>query len=851
MMIEMQNVNRCRLLAVMARLKATGVFVLVIAAAWAMTGGARAADPRSLPPDLTQGGTVDRAQTYNLGATGLRGWIYTRPAEYLDSVQGRTTAASRQILVTHVGAKSPADGVMKVDDVILGAGGKRFTDDARKSIAYAIQEAEKESSGGILRLTRWRSGKTEEVQLKLRVMGTYSDTAPYDCPKSKRILEEACKALEKEPLEESLWGAVNGLALLSTGRPEYLPKVRALARKLGPKTLKLDHNGLGAWESGYRNIFLCEYYLLTGDEEVKPAIREITINTAKGQGMYGTFGHGFSELTADGKLHGSIPPYGPVNAAGLVANLGIAMGKKCGVHDPEVDAAIERGTKFFGYYVDKGAIPYGEHEPWPYHENNGKNSITAMFFAVQGDRIKETQFFAKMCTAAYKNREYGHTGQGFSYLWSTLGASTGGAEATAAFVKECSWHLDLSRRCDGSFNYDGGEQYGGGTPEDNTYYGKTSYCGLSPTASYVLAYSLPLKKLVITGKDASPKNWLSGREVADAVTSGRFDLDRKTKSAEQLVAAFSDWSPIVRGWAAEELAKRPEAKTMVPKLIGMAEGKDPHVAQGACETLGFLKSKQALPVLVRLLSHEDRWLRFKAAEAIKKMGGEAKPAVTDILKAVVETAEPLQPIEWADSIQLTHGQLAVALFESGLTESLKGADRKLLYPAIRALATNADGMARMRLKGFFENALTVEDVQALAPEIFAAVKTPSPADRMFSNEFRMGAFRALTKYHFKEGIEAGVLFAKTQGGHGSESRTGVIMKEIVGYGAAARDVLPELKALIDQFNAEWKAGGFPEDCNKQRVGSVEEAIKSIESATAQPELRSIAPVPPQGGLKNK
>ena len=84
-----------------------------------VAGGLVAAAPKE-PPDLTQGATVDRKLTYNLGATGLRGWIYTKPATYLDSLQGRTTAASRQILVTHVGAKSPADGVMQVDDVILG-----------------------------------------------------------------------------------------------------------------------------------------------------------------------------------------------------------------------------------------------------------------------------------------------------------------------------------------------------------------------------------------------------------------------------------------------------------------------------------------------------------------------------------------------------------------------------------------------------------------------------------------------------------------------------------------------------------------------------------------------------------
>ena len=130
--------------------------------------------------------------------------------------------------------------------------------------------------------------------------------------------------------------------------------------------------------------------------------------------------------------------------------------------------------------MDKGAIPYGEHMPWPYHENNGKNAMAAVLFAVQGNRIKETQYFAKMVTASYKNREYGHTGQGFSYLWGALGANTGGPAAAAAFIKEASWHLDLVRRCDGSFTYDGGEQYGPGKTDDNTYYGKSSYYGLSP-----------------------------------------------------------------------------------------------------------------------------------------------------------------------------------------------------------------------------------------------------------------------------------------------------------------------------------------------------------------------------------
>ncbi|MCY3017611.1 MAG: DUF6288 domain-containing protein, partial [Planctomycetota bacterium] len=514
------------------------------------------------------------------------------------------------------------------------------------------------------------------------------------------------------------------------------------------------------------------------------------------------------------------------------------------------DQAIVRAAGFFGYFVDKAAIPYGEHAPWPYHENNGKNAMAAVLFAVQGNRTVETQFFAKMVTASFKNRECGHTGQGFSYLWGALGTNAGGPDAVAAFVKEASWHLDLVRRCDGSFTYDGGEQYGLGRTEDNTYYGKSSYSGLSPAATYVLTYSLPLKKLYITGRDADQANWLSKKDVAEAITSGRFDVDCKKKTTQEIVAALGDWSPVVRGWAAEELAKRPEAKAMVPQLISMAEGTDAHVRQGACETLGCIKSAEALPVLVRLLKHEDRWLRFKAANALKKMGDSAKPVVADMLKAVVDTAEPLQPIAWADPIQLAQGELAEALFSGLLRDSIKAIDPKLLYPAIRAVSQNPDGMARMRLRNTFEKLLTVDDVQALAPEILAAVKTPCPADTMFGNEIRMGGFKALTKYHFKEGIEAGVIFAKTQGGHGSESRTGVIMKEIMSYGSAAREAVPGLKELIVALNAQCKKGEFPAgELNNRRITAVEAAIAAIEAAKDQPELRSIAPAQPQGSSK--
>ena len=795
-------------------------------------------------PDLTKDTkTVDRELTYNLGATGLRGWIYTKAADNLDAAQGRTTLASRQILVTHVGAGSPADGVVMVDDVILGVDGKPFGDDARKSIALAIQAAETEARGGVLKLNVWRAGQAKDLALKLSVMGAYSETAPWNCEKSKRILEGAIKVLEKETMESNWAGSIQGLALLATGQSEYLPKLRDFALDLAKENLDPDKNPVGpnwgdTWNMGYRLLFVCEYYMVTRDQEVLPWIEKSALKLARGQSMYGTFGHGFAALSKDGKFNGSVPPYGPVNMAGLPANLAIVLANKCGVKHPEIDRAMIRAAGFFGYFTDKGAIPYGEHEPWPYHENNGKNSITAVMFAAIGNKPKETEFFTRMATAGFASREYGHTGQGFSYLWSGLGAAVGGPETAAAFFRQSSWHLDLVRRSDGSFTYDGGEQYGAGQTDDNTYFGNSSYYGLSPAATYVLTYSLPLRKLVITGRDLDASGWLNKADAAAAVAAGHFDLDRRELSPAELIAAFGNWSPIVRGWAAEELAARPESKGMVADLIKLADSGNPHQMQGACEALGRINTPEALPVLVKQLAHSDRWVRYKAAEAMRKMGETAKPAIESILKALEETAEPSWPIRWEDPVQIAHGQLAAAVFSGPLREELDTVNPTLRNQAIRAVSTNPDGMARATLEHCFQNQLSEEDVILLAPVILTAVESPSPADTMFNNVIRMAGLKALSKYHFEEGIAAAVGLAKTQGGHGSESRTGEIMEMITGYGSAAKPHIPALRELIASLNAEVERGDFPNDLNKRRVGAVEEAIKAVEAAKDHPPLRS-------------
>jgi len=145
-------------------------------------------DEKGLKPDFTKGDVIPKnaRHDWNLGATGLRGWMYC---------DRLVTSDARQIFITKVEPNSPADGIVMVGDSILGVGGKAFDFDPRTELGQALTAAETEVGGGRLVLTRWRGGKTEEVVLKLPVLGSYSSTAPFDCLKSKRILEQGSKAL--------------------------------------------------------------------------------------------------------------------------------------------------------------------------------------------------------------------------------------------------------------------------------------------------------------------------------------------------------------------------------------------------------------------------------------------------------------------------------------------------------------------------------------------------------------------------------------------------------------------------------------------------------------------------------
>jgi hypothetical protein len=763
--------------------------------------------------DFTQGGKPDESHDWNLGATGARGWVWGQKGQ---------TSDARQILITAVAAGSPADGVLAKGDVILGLAGKPFDDDARVRFARALTEAEKDENRGLLKLLRWREGKTEDVEIKLPVMGAYSATTPYDCPKSKKIFELGCQAIAKKGLGKvSIPSSLNALALLASGKEEYKPLLAEYAKLVAAYSA----DSMATWSYGYANTFLAEYYIATGDKSVLDGLKRLTMEAARGQSNVGTWGHKFAR--PDGSLNG----YGAMNAPGLPLAISMVLARQAGLKDPVLDRAIAKASSFLRWYVDKGAIPYGDHQPWPGHEDNGKCSMAAVLFDLLGDR-EATLYFARMSTAGYDERERGHTGNFFNILWALPGAARCGPLATGAYMKEQSWYYDLARGWDGSFGYQG-------SPIGEEEHGK--YTRWDCTGAYLLAYALPLKSLCLTGRRQFSIPALNAKEVAEVIAAGRDYGFRTGKSGydgrttEQLLAGLSSWSPAVRKRSAEALGRH--EGDFVPTLLKMLAGSDRDTRYGACEALGCLgpRADAAAPQLRAMLKESDPWLQSLAGKALPALGPEVRNASVGDLLSMTVRPNP------ADPRRMAQRGACVALFalypgshgpSSILAESIEGVDRQLLYPAIQSILGNEDSVARGSL-GRIYGKLTDADLVVLMPAIVKAIRELAPSNEMFGDSIRLAGLDLVSRRHIREGMQLCVDVIEP-GRWGMGHRIDTCLACLRRYGGNARELVPALRTIrqavgkdpdvgaqIDKLIADIQA-----DTNPPKLQSVEEFIKS-------------------------
>ena len=765
-------------------------------------------------PDFTKGDPIPAgaSQTWTLGATGAIGWIYSNRMETTDA---------RQIYITKVDKQSPADGVLKTGDVILGVAGKAFSYDPRTEFGKALTAAESDVGKGNLSLVRWRKGKQENVVIKLPVLGSYSPTAPYDCPKSALIFKQGCESLAKKmsqpgyranPVTRSL----NALALLASGNKNYLSLIEREAKWASGYSA----NGMASWYYGYVIMLLAEYHMATGDKSVMPGLRRLALEASNGQSIVGSWGHKFAG--EDGRLVG----YGMMNAPGVALTTSLVLARKAGVNAAEVDRAIERSLKLIRFYVGKGSIPYGDHKPWiQTHDDNGKNGMAAVLFSLLGE-VKSAEYFSKMSLACHGNeRDTGHTGNFWNMTWAMPGVVQSGPYATGAWMNEFgAWYYDLARRWDGNFPHQGPPQMKG----DST----RSWDG---TGAYLIAYAMPLKKLVLTGKNSSAIPALSASEAKSIVVDGRgWSNNHRNEAYDQLDVAhlyerLTSWSPVVRERAAMAMARRKGMPSPVPALIKMLDLPSLEARYGACQALAQLKGKaaSAVPALRKNLKHEDLWLRIQAANALVAIGEAAMVALPEMLTMLTKGATKDDPraMEQRYICSYVFGKML-------RRSSLKGVDQELLQKAVIACLTNEDGRARGTIAGIYGK-LSYEQIKPLLPAIHKAVAVPAPSGIMFADGIRVAGLELLAKHKIREGIPLCLDVMQIQN-WGKARRIPRCLKALESYGAAAKPLLPQLRQLEKDLVKHREAKKLV--THTERVQAI---IKNLETTTERLKLRSI------------
>lgn len=766
-------------------------------------------------PDFTRGDKIPGGHNHdwNLGPTGARGWIYANRME---------TTEARQILITEVQPDSPADGVLQIGDVILGVDNQPFSFDPRTELGKAIGKAE--STDGLLTLIRWRDEQTSETILRLGAIGGYSATAPFDCPKSRQIFEQGCVALAEQMKANPRSGnkivrAINSLALLSSGRDEYLPIIKQQIDWAASYS-DVECRELCCWYYGPINILLAEYILATGDTSYLPDLKRITMEIVAGQSAVGSWGHRFAR--PDGRLNG----YGMMNAPGLPMTVSLILARQAGVNDPRLDQAIEKSTRLMRFYVGKGCVPYGDHHPWiETHDDNGKNGMAALMFNLLEDEQAAT-YFSRMSVASHSGeREMGHTGNYFNMLWAMPGVALSGPNASGAWMEEFGWYYDLARRHDGTFQHQGPAQ-----PKTD------SYKKWDSTGAYLLAYAQPLRTLYVTGKKAGIVKQVDPKTAAGLIKDGRGYSHRLKNSVyarhtdDQLFEALASWSPVVRERAAQAVARRDG--DFAARLTEMLQQSDLHSRLGACQAIAKLgdRAQLAVPELRKALNANDLWLRIKAADALAGIGSPARVAVPELLSMLCQSDPE------ADPRGMQQRYLCFALFDrrQGLLRgSLDGIDRDELYNAVRAGLLNEDGRARGTITSIYKH-LSYEEVEPLIPAIHDAVVESAPSGMMFADGIRLSGLEVLADHRIGEGMQL-CLDVMELDRWGAAKRIPRCLNALKRYGPAARGMLPDLQEVKKHITSKRRMN----DKDRKNLELLQQTIAAIQSDAQPPRLRPL------------
>lgn len=350
-----------------------------------------------------------------------------------------------ELVVAGIDEGSPADGVLQLNDIVVGVNGRLFEEgeDGRVALGYALAEARTRKLGGTLTIHAVRDGEIQNLPIKLAVGDDYSPTWPFRCRKSEKIANQAVRCILDNP-PSNIMGLHHGggywtpLFLMASGDHEAVELVRRCVYGLVKDTYPEPNKG-HSWNSGYSLVNLCEYYLLTGDSVVLSAIKYYKEVLENGQASSGSWGHG---CPCGG--------YGEVNCVGLTCFIGLALARECGLEMQPVP--LPRSIRFFGKFTG-GGIPYGNHGSGPPgRSNNGSLGQAAVAFHVLEEHGVAERFGRPICYM-YMAREAGHAERIFSLAWGPLGAAQAPPEEFHMFMNNLLWFYELGLTREGGIRF--------------------------------------------------------------------------------------------------------------------------------------------------------------------------------------------------------------------------------------------------------------------------------------------------------------------------------------------------------------------------------------------------------------
>ena len=699
------------------------------------------------------------------------------------------------LVVDVVEEGSPSDGKLRQGDRIVAVNGKPITVDAYNLFTEAIDQAETEEGRGDLELTVQRSPAQKPasdsdipdgqealtpdtgnltpvtITLQLKTLGNYNPTAPVTCPKTDALITQAADYLVKSSRVGTLHAGM--LGLLATGEEKYIKVVRDYLHGTDWAQPPEDLNelvgttaGYVAWKWGYQTLLLTEYFLLTGDKFVLPAVTKYARGLASGQDQAGLWGHQMCHKEL-GRAYG----YGVMNQPTLSIFIALILAQKCGVDEPMIRAAIQRTHGHYDKWVGQGSLPYGNHAPnVQLFTNNGTSGSLAVALALLGNR-RGAHFYAAMSAAATDEILTGHGGPWWNILWSGLGANVLGPEMAAAYNSRIHWLRTVTRCWDGRYV---GIMGWGSNP-------KPGKC--SDTGSHLLNLCVGRRAIHITGKGMDESLWVTAEKAHEIVNAGTID----DSSERALLAELGSPFPPVRLRSAQALAKQ-DAGVQGEVMDLLASG-NAHQRIGAIHAIQNLKIGAAADELLAVARDEkdDLWVRQLAVQTLGEM--EAAKGYAPLLLEVLIRGKPYDPYR---ELALALGSALVNLCAPDPYAT--NPDKDLFYRGVVKLLDHRHASGRQAGMTLIKN-LPMADLPRMIDKMVYLIEDKDLTYTSYTGAGRQEALEILYRLGIKESMDYTVDTVKEPTGRGGprmRARTSLLKT----FGAEATYLIPRIKEVL-------------------------------------------------------